>query len=392
MPALRALCASIVFASTLAACSGGAKTNGATNPPTTTTPTPTPTPADPGVGGNGSSSGDTTADAGGIVDGGASTPVVPPIAPLSHHRCGWLNDDIALGKASFNAHTDYFDAIHPYWFTLNADGTFSATNWVDDADVIATARAHHIQLMPLVYGGDSATSIRNIIGSSTAIAAEVNTLVQLAVSRQYDGLEMDYEHLWQGSDRAGYTALMTALAKALHAQGKTLSIAVPAIDVDYQADGYDYGALAAGGVDVIHLMGYDFHSTTTHLGPLAPIGWIDAVGARVQKLGVGKSFILGIGNYGVGSGWYDNSANLISQCGPVYPTTTDHMLTCPFGTYAAGISPHCTTAKGDVWFEDASSMAEKARTALARGLRGVAYYSLGGEPAGLFDAMRAAYP
>ena len=395
MLALRAFCASLLCATALAACSSS-NPNGASKPPAPVADQSS-GPGNPSSGGNGAPAnggagssgggGGLAAGAGGSADGGA------PAQQLSHRRCGWMNDDIALGKASFAANADFFDTIHPYWFTLNADGTLTATSWADDAAVIATAHAHKVALMPLVYGGDVAASIRNVISSPAAITAHVNLLVQLAVSRQYDGLEMDYEHLWQASDRAGYTALMVALAQALHAQGKTLSLAVPAIPVDNLQNGYDYAALAAGGVDVVHLMGYDFHSISSdHLGPLAPLGWIDAVAARVQQLGIAKSFVLGIANYGVGSGWYANSGDLITQCGPNYATTTDHMLTCPYGTYTAGISPHCTTARGDVWFEDLASMTEKANSAAAHGLRGISYYTLGGEPAGFFDAMRAVYP
>jgi spore germination protein YaaH len=218
--------------------------------------------------------------------------------------------------------------------------------------------------------------------------------VNLAVSHNYDGIELDYEHLWSGSDRPGYTALVTALAAGLHAQGKELSLAVPAIAVDTNTDAYDYGALVkTAGADIVHLMGYDFHGLgSSHMGPLAPIGWIDAVAARVQALGVQNNYLLGVANYGVGSGWYDNLANVITMCGAGYPTTTDHMLTCSFGIYTAGVSPHCTTSKGDVWFEDAASIAEKAQTAKAHQLRGIAYYTLGGEAPGMLDAIRASYP
>jgi spore germination protein YaaH len=68
------------------------------------------------------------------------------------------------------------------------------------------------------------------------------------------------------------------------------------------------------------------------------------------------------------------------------------MSSCPYGDYAPGIAPHCTTAKGDLWFEDGASIAEKAQTAKTHSLRGVSYYTLGGEPPGLFDGLRAAYP
>jgi chitinase len=344
-------------------------------------PAPTPT---PGTGGGGTTN--PPAD-----DGGTTTPPTP--APPSHHRCAWLNDDVALGTASLIANADFFDAVHPYFWMLTTSGNLAPTSFTDDATIVSTAQAHKIKLMPLVYGGDDTSAIRNVIASPAAIAAHVQTLVQLAVSHHYDGIELDYEHLWSASDRPGYTALVTQLAQALHAQGKELSLAVPSIAADNGQNGYDYPALVAGGADVIHLMGYDFHGLgSPHMGPLAPIGWIDAVAARVQQLGLQSSFVLGIANYGVGSNWYANSADLVQRCGAGYPTTTTHMQTCSFGTYAAGIAPHCTTAQGDVWFEDGASIAEKAKTAAAHQLRGVSYYTLGGEAPGLFDGLRSAYP
>lgn len=365
--------------------------NGTTTP---TTPTPpsdggitTPTaPSDGGASSTPPSDGGTTSTGS---DGGTTT---NPTPPLAHHHCGWMNDNPTAAIASLVANVDFFDAIHPAWWTLTATGNVTASSWVDDATTISTANSHHIKLMPLVYGGDTATMIEAVFASSASIAAHVQVLVNLAVSHHYDGLELDYEHLWTKSDRPGYTQLVTQLAAALHAQGKELSLAVPAIDVDTGGDGYDYAALAAA-ADVIHLMGYDFHGDfSDHLGPLAPIGWIDAVGARVQKAGLGSKFLLGIGNYGVGLGWFAVSADAIAMCGANYATTTTHMLTCPYGNYTAGRSPHCTTSQGDLWFEDGASMAEKANSAKAHGLRGVCYYDLGGEAPGLFTALRSAYP
>ena len=375
----------------------------ASDTPSANGDSPTPGSSTPGTGGNGTAPSGATdggvatvpADGGTTgapADGGTGATTPPPVT-VAHHRCGWMNDDIALGKQSFLANIDFFDAIHPYWWTLTASGNVTATNWVDDATVVSASAAHKIKVMPLVYGGDDASMIRSVFATPAAIAAHVQVLVNLAVSHHYDGIELDYEHLFSGSDRPGYTALVTQLAAGLHAQGKELSLAVPAIDVDYGIDGYDYKAIVAGGVDVVHLMGYDFHYTgSDHLGPLAPLGWIDAVGQRVQAAGLGSHFLLGIGNYGIGSGWYANSADAIAMCGANYPTTTTHMQTCPYGVYTAGLSPHCTTSKGDIWFEDAASMAEKVQSAKAHGLRGVSYYSLGGEPAGLFTSVRAAYP
>jgi hypothetical protein len=128
----------------------------------TTTPEPTPSPTDGGEaatdsGNSAPMDGGTTA-----LDGGTGSTTPPPVA-MTHHRCGWMNDDIALGKASFLANIDFFDAIHPYWWTLGANGTVSAGSWVDDATVVSTSASHKVKLMPLVYGGDDATAIRAVL-------------------------------------------------------------------------------------------------------------------------------------------------------------------------------------------------------------------------------------
>jgi spore germination protein YaaH len=314
-------------------------------------------------------------------------------AHTGHAHCGWIGADAATtGKASFAANSDFFDAIHPKWFTLNPDGSPRTIAFTDDQTVLDTAHAHHIKLIPLI-DADDAARLRAVIGSSHAIATHVQQLLAIVTQHGYDGLDLDYEHLWSKSDRPGYVALVTQAAAAFHAQGKTLTLSVPAQDHDDGNNAYDYPSLQAA-ADVIHLMGYDYHYLGgDHLGPLAPKGWIDAVGARVQGLGAPQKYVLGLANYGVGSGWYTTgAADAVAKCGAGYPTTTEHMLTCPYGHPEAGLAPHCNTSRGAVWFEDAKSIGEKADVARAHGLGGIAYWTLGGEPPGFFDAVQAAYP
>jgi spore germination protein YaaH len=68
------------------------------------------------------------------------------------------------------------------------------------------------------------------------------------------------------------------------------------------------------------------------------------------------------------------------------------MTVCPYGHQTAGVSPHCTTAKGDVWFEDGASADEKAQLAKAHNLGGAGYWTVGAEPSGFMSALQKAYP
>jgi chitinase len=287
------------------------------------------------------------------------------------------------------AHADWYDAIHPKWFTLKDDGTPRAIAFTDDQRVTTTARAHGVKLVPLIDAG-TGDMVRQAAKNP---AAHAQLLVNLVMEHGYDGMELDYEHLWNSGDRAGFTALVQAVAAAMHAQGKVLSLAVPSLWRDNGDNGYDYVALQQA-ADTIHLMGYDYHWLGgPHLGPIAPKGWISNVLTRVESLGAPQKYVLGVANYGIGNGWYTTGAEAAALCGASYSRDTTHMASCDLGEHEeAGLSPHCTSAKGEVWFEDAASVGEKSAMAKAHRLGGVTYWTVGAEPPGFLEAISAQYP
>jgi spore germination protein YaaH len=393
----RFLCTTVALAAVTTGCGGGTSsttepsTNGTTTSGTTTTTSGGTTTTASG-GGSGTTTTTTGSGSGTTTAGGTGTTTTAPHA--QHKRCAWIGaDTFAVGKAAFLANPDWFDAIHPVWFSLQPGGAISAGGGgiVDDADLMAAAHAHGVKVIPLV-NGNSVDYMRAAMATPAAIAAHAQALATSAQTHGYDGLELDYEHLFLATDRVPYTALIAAVATALHAQGKVLTLALPAMGSANPASAYDYVALQAS-VDVMHLMGYDFHYLGgDHLGPIAPVGWITDVTTYVASLGAANKYSLGVANYGIGAGWYADAATAAAACLPgTFSETTTHMTVCPLGHEDAGISPHCTTAQGDVWFENADSAAQKTALAKAAGFGGVAYYTLGDEPAGFLDALAASF-
>jgi chitinase len=377
---LFAACAALV---TAIGCGGGGSGSTAPTAPTTST-------GSDATGGNGAT--DTSGSSAG--SGGSTTPSNPttPVAHAQHKRCGWIGaDTFDAGKKSFLANPDYYDAIHPKWGTLLADGSVKVLPMADDSEIMSTAKAHGIKVIPLV-DADDVSFIRGVMASPTAIAAHAATITDLVVKHGYDGVELDYEHLWSAADRAPYVALVKAVAASLHAQHKVLTLALPAMDADHKDAAYDYVQFQDD-VDVMHLMAYDYHYMGgDHLGPIAPKGWVNDVVTRVQSLGHPEKYTLGLANYGIAGGWYTTAKDAAARCnGGTHSMSTDHMATCPNGHQEAGLSPHCTTAQGEVWFEDVASMTEKAALAKAHGLGGVGYWTMGDEPDGFFSAMQAQF-
>jgi spore germination protein YaaH len=331
-----------------------------------------------------------TGDAG--TTGDASSPPPPAAA---HARCGWLGADDTAGYAVFAAHAAFFDVIHPDWYKLDTTDLQSVDALVGegDATVLDAAAANHVTVWPLVAGVEKDANgdpyVRQMLADPAKIAANVKNLVDVAVSKGYVGLDIDYEGLWQASDRAPYESFIAQLSQAMHAAGKQLSIAVPALDNANSQSAWSYADLV-GPLDVLHVMGYDFHSIGTHSGPLAPLGWIDAVNGQAAATGRADKFVLGVGNYGTTPTTFCNTQDCIARCGGSYATTTDHMATCPFGNWNAGRAPNCPTGNEQLFFEDTGSMEEKVQSAKSHGLGGITYWTIGGEPDGFF-AMIAKY-
>jgi chitinase len=378
----------IVLGAALAAfvtigCGGGgtgSDSTGATAPAAAT---------DTGTGGNGDTAGGATQ---GTTDSGPA-PAPAPGAKTAHHRCGWIGaDTFDAGKASFLANPDYYDAIHPKWAVANADGSTRILSMADDKEIMATAKAHHVKVIPLI-DVDDVSHLRSILSSPAKIAAHAKVLTDMVMSHGYDGVELDYEHLWSASDRAPYTALIVAASDALHAQGKLLTLALPAMDADHKDAAYDYAQLQSH-VDTMHLMAYDFHYMGgDHLGPLAPKGWVSAVVERVESLGSPEKYVLGVANYGIASGWYTTAKDAAKRCsGGTHSMSTNHMASCPLSHAEAGLAPHCSTSNGEVYFEDVASMGEKVSMAKAHGFGGVGYWTMGDEMDGFYAAMMQQFP
>jgi len=189
--------------------------------------------------------------------------------------------------------------------------------------------------------------------------------VKLAQDHGYDGLDMDYEHLWSAADRPGFIAFMTALSTAMHAAGKELSNGHRLDPRRARRQCYPYEALS-GLVDTLHVM--DLRLPLHRRRPPRTDRAARLVDAHVcARPGhrPSEKFMLGLANYAIGDGWWTSTRDALTRCAGSLSTTTTHMQSCSFGVWTAGRSPHCDTSSGTLWFEDLGSMEEKIASAKA---------------------------
>ena len=345
------------------------------------------------AGGNAVLSADATFTAGG------APPSPPPTTGNRHRFCGWLMAtgyvpiDQDPNYADFVAHADLFDAVHPAWYHLSSPTTIT-TSYGEGSRLVldnTTVGGKRTQLIPTLAAVDGAQPswASQMLHDPSLRAQHEAAIVQLVVSKHYDGIDLDYEHLPQ-SDRDLFSQFAAELAAQLHAKGKQLSFAVGALTTPSYGH-WDYEKLSAV-ADQLHVMAYDYHYLGSHPGPVAPLGWVKQVLAYIDTIGGGTragKFILGLPNYGIAGSdgsattWYGSGMDCINMVGGVYAVTTTHMSVCPLTNGVptdAGRAPNAMSSQGHVFFDDIASHEEKVAAAKQAGLGGITYWTIGGEP------------
>lgn len=358
-----------------------------------------------------------------------------PLTSREHKLCGWLHEqpdaaDTELGYDTFAEHASELDAVHPKWWRVASSTTF--VNHPRDRE--APFRGFHdrrvldhttpggapTRLIPLVAATtkEDIAFIHVMIHDPELRKAHVAALSRLVVEHGYDGIDLDYEHLravresvlpakTMAEERAAFSAFVEATARALHARGKELSLAIP---VTFSEDSeFDLDVLSAA-ADELHVMGYDFHyQGGDHAGPTAPLGWIQGFIAQVATIDGGRRssrFILGLSNYGIlgapGSGKVE-ACEPLTRCFALfvgdYATTTDEMARCSEACCIdPGRAPNVLLRDGKrLFFEDLASLEEKVSAAQAGGFGGITYWGIGGEPIApgsrpFFQMVRSHFP
>src|SRR5262249_12143509 len=139
----------------------------------------------------------------------AATDVAQAVTTPLHTRCGWIGSGHDFGgHAAFVANATSFQVIHPMWYALGSDSQGVTTGpLANDASLVSAANANHVQIWPTVDGGLNKLVIQTLIHDASKRAAHIQTLVTLATSNGYAGFDLDYEHLWDASDRADFSQL-----------------------------------------------------------------------------------------------------------------------------------------------------------------------------------------
>ena len=299
------------------------------------------------------------------------------------------------------ANADVFSDVSPFWYRVEADGRVVpfTTDWgtsYEDPAILSFLRAKGILVIPTVAnvlnGVWDGALVSGIINDPVLTTVNISSLVQLAVTKEYDGIDLDYENL-SASDRPAFTDFVSQLAVALHAYGKLLTVNVygktaePGTWNGPQAQ--DWSAIGQV-VDQVRIMTYEYHWSTSGPGPISPIDWVSDVLAFARSTIPAQKIMQGIPLYGYD--WVDQSGvdhvweeamALAKQYGATI--NWDATSASPWFEYLAKRTRHT------VWFENASSVDAKLLLNTAYSVGGVSFWRLGGEDQGTWSALRTRF-
>jgi spore germination protein YaaH len=232
--------------------------------------------------------------------------------------------------------------------------------------------------------------VPQLIADSGTRGAHVRNLVDLVEARDFDGIVIDYELLGAG-DRDNFTAFVTELGAALHANARQLAVALHAQASDAGSGEHnvaqDYRAIGQA-ADQVHLMTYDVHYDESDPGPIAPLPWIaDVLDYATERIPPDK-LLLGIGLFGYD--WPEGQTAEELQLAQVERRIAsndgeqgwdDHAQAPWFRYRSDGVAR-------TIWYEDAHSVAAKLELVAHYDLAGAFIWRLGGVPEDIWQATR----
>ena len=348
-----------------------------------------------------------------------SKPLPPKPATIDGWTPYWVLDRILEQPDAGISRFENLREVSPFWFSVNGfDAIESDTFTPEDlaATYFAQLREAGVAIVPSLLDRMDAGQMATILSDPVVRSAHVEVIRAFAEQLDVHGIDIDYEQFAFADDpstwsttRPNWVAFITELSAALHSDGRTLSVSIPAVynesitgDPGYWV--YDHGAIAEH-VDALRIMAYDY--SVAEPGPIAPLEWVEQVIDGVL-LAVPSEFhdriVLGIGSYG-----YNWPTTISGEC-PVdapgrtgiNPGTLDDLILrrniepvadAITGEWAAtyeltvddGLT-QCIQTRQLHWI-DADGVALRVEMARRAGIQGVALWALGYEDDDVWNAL-----
>ena len=278
------------------------------------------------------------------------------------------------------------------------------------------------KVIPTIADGSAKGYLAGIMADPAARTRHVNQLVYVVAANGFDGIDIDYEYFGyidgQGTwptTRPNWDKFMTELAAAFHSRGLLVTTALPVSSYTV----YDHARMGQL-LDSVRIMTYDYHVSVP--GAIAPLDQVTAETRRLLTMIPASKLVMGIPEYGrdwvaqtAGKPWITNRAGVqvgADAC-PAGAVTGGHWVVQARDTFTLTNRPGATAVRDaksgelkvtytityasadrtcivhrEAWLADPKSVDDRVRAFTGLGAAGVAFWTVGGEHAAQWDALR----
>jgi spore germination protein YaaH len=285
--------------------------------------------------------------------------------------------------------TDLIDEVNPFWYNPLPDGSLQPTPEAENADQLAAWREAGLKIVPSIFSSNAAV-IRDDLRET-----HVEAIIDLVVSMDYDGIDIDYEG-FPADSREDFSLFAEALSEAMAEIDRELSITVHAKTYDpgpwEGAAAQDWERLSVV-ADVFRVMTYDYTSRNEPPGPIAPIPWVlDVLAYAESVVDMGK---VRMGVHFYGYSWQRGTPPSITVTWSSIQNWVENLgveiLRDPESMEAYMDFKAPGLPRQTIYIADAEGLAAKLDAVLADypALGGVSIWGIGGEHPGMWDTLRA---
>ena len=338
----------------------------------------------------------------------------------------------AIESSYLFTNKDLMKEVMPFWFSLKSptvirDDYVSGNPSWPMADTVCLMRRAGLQIIPTMTDGTAKLVLSQYLSNAATRTTIVNTIVDLVVKNNFDGIDLDYEGFafvdgnttWSKT-APRWVALVKELSVALHAKNKLLSVSTPYLyDPKEKQKGYFVYAWAdiASSIDRLRIMTYDY--SVAKPGPMGPLSWTEkTIQYAISIMSASKVYI---GLPGYGRDWITsvkgkcptsappgliggakaatfkmNYADAKAAIDGAIPTYNEQFGEATYnytqtynGLSATGASTACTVNR-TVWYQNARSFAARMALVGKYRLGGAAMWTLGMEEAAATNEIRSA--
>jgi hypothetical protein len=338
----------------------------------------------------------------------------------------------AIESSYLFTNKDLMKEVMPFWFSIKSptvirDDYVSGNPSWPMSDTVCLMRRAGLQVIPTMTDGTAKLVLSEYLSNAATRTTIVNTIVDLVVKNNFDGIDLDYEGFAFVDGNTTWTktaprwvALVKELSVALHAKNKLLSVSTPYLyDPKEKQKGYFVYAWAdiASNIDRLRIMTYDY--SVARPGPMGPLSWTEkTIQYAVSIMSASKVFV---GLPGYGRDWITSVNGKCPTSAPpgliggakaatfkmnyaaakaaidgAIPTYNEKFGEATYnytqtynGLSATGASTACTVNR-TVWYQNARSFGERMALVAKYRLGGAAMWTLGMEEAAATSEIRSA--